>query len=182
MARSVALVLFALAVFLPAAGAQDEGRPGLPPAPLPPPELVRPEKKPQPKTAQVKMGELEDFAVKAGRVTFNNFLVTELPQANGFSRLRVRATYRSRTDKALAFNVVLVGIGPDDEVLWAGNLTAVGKPNDVGCFDELHVQAPPGALKQTAAVRISAHVLPLPLAAYNAAGLVAPSAPPGERY
>jgi hypothetical protein len=177
MARSVALVLFALAVFLPAAGAQDEGRPGPPTLP-PAPEYVRPEKKSQPKTAQVKMGDLEDFALKAGRVTFNNFLVTEAPQANGFSRLRVRGTYRNSTDKALAFNVVLVGIGPDDEVLWAGNLTAVGKPNDVGCFDELHVQAPPGALKQTAAVRISAHVLPLPAAAYNAAGLVAPPGPP----
>lgn len=124
----------------------------------------------QSKAARVKSAELDDFALKLGRVTFNNFCVGEVANRdmpngrrflNGFDAVTIRGSYRNRSAEGLPFTLVVVGVDDEGEVLWACTISGVAADETVGIFDE-QVAVHPGVLKRTASLRIRAHVGPLP--------------------
>jgi len=122
----------------------------------------RTEKPRQQKSVLVKGGDLEDFAVKADGMTFNNFCLAEVPadRHGELPLLKVKGCYRNRTSQQVAFSLVVVGLDEAEEPLWACSIPGNTPGKDVGCLQEVAMSVPPGALKRTASLRFRANVVP----------------------
>jgi hypothetical protein len=110
----------------------------------------------------VKQSDLEDFALKADGMTFNNFCLAEVSaERNGdLPVLKVKGCYRNRNDGGATFSLVVVGLDEDGDPLWACSLAGTALARDVGCLSEVSVSVPPDALKRTVSLRFRASVLP----------------------
>jgi hypothetical protein len=131
-----------------------------------------------PKAPTAKRDALGEFAVTAGAVTFNNFVVGEslhdgsavVPRdPRAFRALAVRGTFRNPSAERAAYTVVVYGLTEDGEVEWACQFAGVAEPENVGLLDG-QVPVLPGTLKKTPTFRVRAAVGPAPLPE----GLVAP--------
>jgi hypothetical protein len=129
------------------------------------------------KGEEVKVADLEDFALKAGGVTFNNFCLAELRgipvagRTNASARaawggepemvtLRLRGCYRSRGEGESNYTLTVVGLDAEGEPLWACQLNGDVNGQDAGALPEATAAVLPGTLRQTASVRFRARVVP----------------------
>jgi hypothetical protein len=118
-----------------------------------------------PRSAPVKLAALEEFALKEGRLTFNNFCLTEAigqQDAAGQAHIKVRGCFRNGDANPMSFVLVVLGVDEAGEALWACNVSGSATGKDVGCLREVAVPVLPGALRRTAGVRLRANVAPLP--------------------
>jgi hypothetical protein len=117
----------------------------------------------------VKMAELDDFSLKVGSITFNNFSLAEVkegPPLRGLSVLRLTGSYRNRSGKAACFVFVAVGLDSEGEVLWACSDMGQAGAGAVGVLpDKLVIGVPSRLRKQTASIRFRVHLTPTPAAA-----------------
>jgi hypothetical protein len=118
-----------------------------------------------PRSSLVKLAALEEFALKEGRLTFNNFCLTEAlgqQDSAGQAHIRVRGCFRNGDENNMSFVLIVVGVDEAGDPLWACNVAGSASGKDVGCLRELTVAVLPGTLRQTAGVRLRANVAPLP--------------------
>jgi hypothetical protein len=116
----------------------------------------------KPRSILVKLDDLEDFTLKTGPITFNNFSLEE--SATGWMgetatgwRVKLKACYRNRMAEAVTFFVVVIGQDENENPLWACTMSNVVGGKDVGCLPETETPVPEGTLKRTTSLRFFAH-------------------------
>ena len=121
---------------------------------------------PTPRTVEVGRAALDEFALRAGGLVFNNFRLAEQPPQvspeylpDAPAELALRGTFRNGADAGVAFTLVVVGVDADGELLWACHVPGHAPGNDVGLLQGV-ASVPPGTLRQTATVRLRARLTP----------------------
>jgi hypothetical protein len=144
--------------------------------------------KPQPaaplKSAQIKLAELEDFSLRAGKLVVNNFCLTESPdRLPDHAVLKLGACYRSRLPDLRTFYVTVVGMDANREILWACHIDGVAEPGGVGVLRDVALPVPAGTLEKTATVglRLQQHEgAPGRTATYGGSLPIRPTSNPGD--
>jgi hypothetical protein len=118
------------------------------------------------KAAQVKLANLDDFALKSGGLVVNNFCLTEEPDeaCKGQAVVKLCACYRSRTPEQQGFSVMAVGLDETGDMLWACNLAGTAEPGKVGVIPEITLVAPTGTLKRTVTIWLRVNSVKMPRA------------------